>query len=346
MSLPRAFASDNTAPVHPAVLARLAQVNQHHAPAYGNDDYTREATQWLADQCGGGDAFLVWNGTGANVLALRAMTRPWQAIVCAEQAHINLDECGAPELATGCKLVDITTPDGKLRPADVRAAHVNIGVEHAVQPRVVSITQSTEFGTVYGIDELRALCDMAHGCGMLVHMDGARIANACASLGVSARAMTRDAGVDVVSFGITKAGAMGVEAVVFFDPALAADFRYLRKQSAQLSSKMRYLAAQVLAMADGDLWLANARHANAMARRLADRVAHIGGVRILHPVQSSAVFAMLPVGVTERLQRDFHFYVWNEATGEVRWMTNWATDEADVDEFAAAIEGESSRVGR
>jgi threonine aldolase len=338
MSLPRAFASDNTAPVHPAVLAALTEANRGSSPAYGQDPWTTRATAWFGEQFGSGtQAFLVWNGTGANVVALRALTRPWQAIVCSAQAHIQLDECGAPELLTGCKLLDLPTPDGKLTPAMLHAAMTGAGDEHRSQPAVVSLTQATESGTVYTLDETAALAETAHRLGLRVHMDGARIANAAAALGLPLRALTRDAGIDILSFGATKNGAMGAEAVVLFDPALAGEMRFLRKQSMQLASKMRYLAAQFLALAEGDLWLANARNANAMARRLAAGLRDVPGILITQPVEANAVFATLPRPAIERLQQDFHFYIWNDLLHEVRWMTNWATSESDVDAFLAAI---------
>jgi threonine aldolase len=338
MSLPRAFASDNTAPVHPAVLEALTEANRGPSPAYGQDPWTARATAWFGEQFGSGtEAFLVWNGTGANVVALRALTRAWQAIVCSAQAHIQLDECGAPELLTGCKLLDLPTPDGKLTPAMLHAAMTGVGDEHRSQPAVVSLTQTTESGTVYTPDETAALAEAAHRLGLRVHMDGARIANAAAALGLPLRALTRDAGVDILSFGATKNGAMGAEAVVLFDSALAGEMRFLRKQSMQLASKMRYLAAQFLALAEGDLWLANARNANAMAQRLAAGLRGVAGIEITQEVEANAVFATLPRPAIERLQREFHFYVWNEPLHEVRWMTNWATSESDVDSFLAAI---------
>lgn len=341
MSLPREFASDNTAPVHPAVLDALAAANQGPSHAYGRDPWTARASAWFQEQFGPGtEAFPVWNGTGANVVSLRALTQPWQAVICTAQSHIQVDECGAPELLTGCKLIDVPTPDGKLTPAMLRAAMQGIGDFHHVQPAVVSLTQVTEYGTVYSRDELLALCGTARELGLRVHMDGARIANAAAALGLPLRAITRDVGVDILSFGATKNGAMGAEAVVVFDPALASSMLFLRKQSMQLSSKMRYVAAQFLALAEGDLWLTNARHANARAQRLAAGVRSIPGIRITQEVQGSAVFAILPRAVTERLQQEFHFYFWNEALLEVRWMTSWATSEADVDEFLAAIRAE------
>jgi len=338
MSLPRGFASDNTSPAHPAVFAALLAANEGAALPYGADAWTARAVAWFRSQFGEDtEAFLVWNGTGANVLALRAMTRPFNAIICTEPAHINLDECGAPELLTGCKLIDVPTPDGKLTPAMLQQSVRGIGDEHQVQPRVVSIAQPTERGTVYTRAEMTALCSAAHALGLLVHVDGARIANAAAALDLPLRAFTRDAGVDVLSFGAAKNGCMGAEAVLLFDPARAVEMKFLRKQSMQLASKMRFLAAQILALAEEDRWLANARQANAMARRLADGVRGLPRLEITQSVDANAVFVMLPEEIVKRLQRDFQFYVWNEKSGEVRWMTNWATSEADVDEFVAAI---------
>jgi threonine aldolase len=346
MSLPQEFASDNTAPVHPAVLAALTAANNGPSPAYGYDSWTRRAVDWFREQFGPGtEVFPVWNGTGANVVSLRALTRPWQAIVCTAQAHIQVDECGAPELLTGCKLIDVPTPDAKLTPAMLRAAMTGLGDEHHVQPAAVSLTQVTEYGTVYTRDELAALCGTAHELGLRVHMDGARIANAAATLGLPLRAFTRDAGVDILSFGATKNGAMGAEAVVVFDPALAAEMLFVRKQSMQLASKMRFLSAQFLALAEGDLWLANATHANTMAQRLAAGVRSIPGVEITQKVEASAVFATLPRAVSERLQERFHFYFWNHSATEVRWMTSWATSTEDVDELVAAIRTEMSEIG-
>ena len=340
MSLPRGFASDNTSPAHPSVFAALLAANEGAVPAYGADVWTAKAIAWFRSQFGADtEAFLVWNGTGANVLSLRAMTKPFNAIICTEPSHINLDECGAPELLTGCKLIDLPTPDGKITPAMLQQAVRGVGDEHMVQARVVSVAQSTERGTVYTSDELAALCFAAHDLNLLVHVDGARIANAAAALDLPLRAFTRDVGVDILSFGAAKNGCMGAEAVVVLNPALAADMKFLRKQSMQLSSKMRFLAAQILALAEGDLWLANARNANAMARRLADGVRGLPGLEITQAVEANAVFVMMPPDIVTELQKTFHFYVWNEKNGEVRWMTNWATAAEDVDEFVAAIRG-------
>ncbi len=338
MSLPREFASDNTAPAHPAVLEAMAAANHGPAHAYGADAWTAQALAWFRDQFGGDtEVFPVWNGTGANVVSLRALTRPYHAVICTQHSHIQVDECGAPELLTGCKLVDLPSSDARITPTQLRGAVRGLGNEHWVQPHVLSLTQTTEYGTAYSLAQLEELCGVAHELGLRVHMDGARIANAAATLGVSLRAFTRDVGVDVLSFGATKNGAINAEAVVVFDPSLARELPFLRKQSTQLASKMRFQSAQFLALAEGDLWLANARHANAMAQRLAAGLGGIPGVTITQPVEANAVFALLPAGVTAPLQERFHFYVWNETTGEVRLMASWATSESDVDELVGAI---------
>jgi threonine aldolase len=338
-----AFASDNYAPAHPDVLAAVLAANDGHAPSYGADPWTARAIERVRGHLGAqAEVFLVFNGTGANVLCLQALMRPYEAVICAESAHIAVDEAGAAERILGSKLIAVPTPDGKLTPELLESRIARIGDEHAVQPKVVSITQTTELGTRYELDEIRALADLAHARGLLVHLDGARIANAAAGLGVGLREATADVGVDALSLGATKNGALGAEAVVLFDPALAAGFPWWRKQAMQLASKMRYAAAQFDALLAGDLWLRNAAHANAMAQRLAAAVAGVPGVRITRPVQANAVFAVLAPDVTARLQERFAFYVWDEQTGEVRWMCSWDTTEADVDAFAAAIAEEAA----
>jgi threonine aldolase len=331
----RAFASDNYAGVLPAVLDAVARVNAEHEPAYGADAVTARVADLLRAEFGpDADAYLVFNGTGANVLAMRALCRPWEGVVCAETAHLNVDEGGAPEHA-GIKLLTVPAPDGKLTPALVRARLVRFGDEHAVQPRVVSITQSTELGTRYAPAEVRALAELAHAHGMLLHVDGARLANAAAGLGVSLAEAA--AGADAVSFGGTKAGLMVGEAVVFVRPGLGEPARYLRKQSMQLASKMRFLAAQFEALLTDERWRAAAAHANAMAQRLAAGVRDVPGVRITQAVEANAVFAILPPGTAEALQADWRFYTWDERTGEVRWMCSWDTTPEDVDAFAGAV---------
>jgi threonine aldolase len=332
------FASDNYAGALPEVIEAIASANGGHAPAYGADDWTDRVRQRFREHFGDdARAYLVFNGTGANVVALRALTRPWDAVVCSETAHLNVDECGAPEQVAGLKLLTVATPDGKLTPDIVATRLQRFGDEHAVQPRAVSITQSSELGTVYSIDETRALADQAHEHGMLLHVDGARLANAAAALDVPLRALTTDAGVDAVSFGGTKNGLVLGEAVVLLRPELGEGIDYLRKQSMQLASKMRFLAAQFDALLAEDRWLTAAQHANAMARRLAGAVGGVPGVRVTQRVDANGVFAVLPPAATEELQRRWRFYVWNESTGEVRWMCSWDTTPADVDAFAADV---------
>lgn len=323
--------SDNTAPAHPAVMAALAEANRGAAGAYGDDQWTRRAGDWFRDQFGGDtEAFLVWNGTGANVTALRAITPAGQGVITSDQAHIHVDECGAPEWIAGVKLIPLASRDAKLTGGQVAAAaEAGVGFEHHIQPRALSLTQTTEYGTAYSLDELATVIDIAHRHGVRVHVDGARIANAAATLGCSLRALSRDVGVDVLSFGLTKNGALGAEAVVIFDPAVAAEVKYLRKQDAQLASKMRYLAAQVLALAEGDLWLENAGHANRMARRLAEGLAAVGAT-ITQRVEANGIFALLDSALRQRLEAVARFYTWNEQSGEVRLMTTWATSEDEV----------------
>jgi threonine aldolase len=337
MSERRGFASDNHAGVHPAVMAAIAAANEGHAAAYGADPWTARAQQRFREHFGPeAETFPVFNGTGANVLCLEAMARPWEGVVCARTAHLNVDECGAPERA-GRKLLVVDTPDGRLTPEMVAPLRVRIGEEHVVQPRVISIAQSTELGTVYPPDAIAALADWAHAHDMLLHVDGARLCNAAAALGVPLRALTTDAGVDALSFGGTKNGTMGAEAVVLLRAELAEGFRYRRKQAMQLASKMRFISAQLEALLAGDAWQRSAAHANAMARRLAEAVGELPGVRITQPVEANAVFAVLAPEATERLQREWPFYVWDDNTGEVRWMTAWDTTPEDVDAFAADV---------
>jgi threonine aldolase len=339
----RGFASDNAATVHPNVLQAIARVNRGHAFGYGHDDYSERVAKRVAEAVGGRDAgaFFVFNGTGANVVGLRAVCRPWHAVVCAETAHLNVDEGGAPEWVAGLKLLTVATEDGKLTPELAGTRIARLGDEHAVQPRVLSITQSSELGTLYTREELAALADLAHGHRLLLHVDGARLANAAAALGCSLSEAS--AGADLISFGGTKNGLMFGEAVVVRDPALAEPLLYLRKQSMQLASKMRFLAAQFDALLDDELWRLNAAHANAMAARLVGALRDLPGVTVTRPVHANAVFAVLAPEATAALQERFDFYTWDEATGEVRWMCAWDTTEADVDAFAAAV-AESLRV--
>jgi threonine aldolase len=334
----RGFASDNAATVHPRVLEAIARANRGHAFGYGHDDYTRSVEERVGAQFGeGARTFFVFNGSGANVVCVRAACRPWEAVICAATAHLNVDEAGAPEAIAGVKLIAAPTPDGKLTPDDIEPLIARVGDEHAVQPRLLSITQSTELGTLYTPDEIAALTELAHAHGLLVHLDGARLANAAAALGTSLRTLTSEVGVDLVSFGGTKTGLLGGEAVVVLRGELADGMLHLRKQSLQLASKMRFIAAQFDALIEAELWRANAAHANAMAARLAGALAGLDGVRITRPVQANAVFAILAPGAVAALQERFDFYTWDEASGEVRWMCSWDTTEEDVDEFAAAV---------
>jgi len=331
----RAFASDNYAGVLPEVMAAYAAVNAEHEPAYGADAVTARLAERLRAEFGpDADAYLVFNGTGANVVAMRALCRPWEGVVCAESSHLNVDEGGAPEHAA-LKLLPVAVPDGKLTPELVRARLVRFGDEHAVQPKVISVTQSSELGTLYALDELAALADLAHAHGMFLHVDGARLANAAAALGACLGDVV--AAADAVSFGGTKAGLMVGEAVVFLRPGLGEHAKYLRKQSMQLASKMRFVAAGFEALLTDELWRRAAENANAMAARLAGAVTGVPGVTITQAVQANAVFAVLPAGVAERLQEDWRFYTWDERTGEVRWMCSWDTTAQDVDAFAEAV---------
>ena len=346
MSHSGSFASDNTAGAHPDVLAAMARVNTGHAPAYGYDEHT-ERTRLLLRRALGESAqpFFVFGGTGANVTALDAVLLPQDCIITAATAHIQVDECGAPERHIGCKLLPVETPDGKLTPALVEPHIKGVGFEHHAQPRVISISQSTEYGTVYTPEELEALSEFAHSRRLLLHVDGARIANAAASLNVPLKAITSDAGIDLLSLGITKNGAVGAEAVVFFREEPAKRFKYVRKQGMQLPSKMRFVAAQFEALFTDDLWRRNAAHANAMARRLADGVRGAPGVTITQQVEANAVFATLPKNRIAPLQEKFFFYVWDEATSEVRWMTSWDTSPEEVDAFVAEVGSGKWEVG-
>jgi len=340
----RSFASDNNASVHPKVLQAIAAANQGHVVGYGDDPYTAAAVRKFKQHFGSDiEVFMVFNGTAANTLGLKAMTESYQAVICADAAHIYTDECGAPERFTGCKLLPIATADGKLTVESVRHAYHGIGDQHHVQPRVISITQVTEMGTVYKPKEVRDLARFAHQHDMLLHMDGARIANAAASLGMTLRAATRDLGVDVLSFGGTKNGAMGAEAVVFFDRKLCQDFLYVRKQGMQLASKMRFIAVQLEALLTGDLWRKNAEHSNRMAALLKKEVSKIRQVRVVYKVEANGVFAQIPRQAIAKLQKRYFFYVWNEEQSVVRWMCSFDTTEEDVKQFAGFVAKTVSR---
>lgn len=334
----RGFASDNNAGVHPEIIDAIASANQGHVVAYGDDPYTRSAIAKFEENFGLGiEVFFTFNGTGANVLGLQALNRPYHAVLCSDYAHIYTDECGAPEKHTGCKLIPLAHQDGKITVDAARHAYHGIGDQHHVQARVISITQSTEMGTVYQPEEIQALANFAHERDMFLHMDGARIANAAVSLGQSLREATRDLGVDVLSFGGTKNGAMGGEAVVFFNPALASDFLYLRKQGMQLASKMRFIAVQFETLLTNDLWRRSATHANRMARVLEAEIRKIPQVKIVWSVEANGVFAQIPRHSIEKIKQRFFFYPWIEEECIVRWMCSFDTTEEDIREFAAAV---------
>ena len=345
----RGFASDNYSGIHPEVLAAIAAANDGHQVAYGEDVYTERLQQVMSRHFGEGvEAYPVFNGTGANVVGLQSMLPRWGAVISASTAHINVDEGGAPERVGGIKILHVPTDDGKLTPELIDREAWGWGDEHRAQPLVVSITQSTELGTLYTPDEIRAIADHAHGHGMRLHMDGSRISNAAASLGLPLRAFTRDVGVDVLSFGGTKNGAMLGEAIVVLDAEASTGLTYLRKLDLQLASKMRFVSAQLVALLEGDLWLRNASHSNAMAQRLRRGVeagladGSIRDVVFTQPTQANGVFATLPDGVADRLREHFRFYDWDAAKNEVRWMCSFDTSENDIDAFLAAIARETS----
>ncbi len=332
----RTFASDNNAGAHPAILRAIEKANIGHVVGYGDDPHTARAKATFRRHFGDAEVFFVFNGTAANCLSLQALTQPHHAVFCSDAAHIYTDECGAPERYLGCKLIPIPNGGGRITVEAVARRCRGIGDQHHVQPKVISITQSTEMGTVYSPEEVRALAKFAHARGMKLHMDGARIANAAASLGLTLRQATRDLGVDVLSFGGTKNGLLGGEAVVFFDRDAAKDFRFLRKQGMQLASKMRFVAAQFDALLSGDLWLRNARHANRMAKLL-EREARRAGVEIIYPVEANGVFARVPKRLIPSLQAKSFFYVWDEDAGIVRWMCSFDTTESDVLRFVKLL---------
>ena len=346
----RGFASDNYAGVHPAVFEAMAAVNDGHEIAYGDDTETAKFDKVVKENFGPkAVGFPMFNGTGANVVALQAATQRWEAVICADTAHINVDEGAAPEKMAGLKLWTVPTPDGKLTPELVESQIFDIGVVHRAQPGVVSITQTTELGTLYQPAEIKAIAKVAHKHGLLLHLDGARLSNAAAALGLSFKEFTTDVGVDLVSVGGTKIGALAAEAVIVIDSSsargkfLVEAMPYLRKTSMQLASKMRFVSAQLNALFENKaaVALANARHANQMAKKLHEGVVAIAAksslVTLPNPTEANAVFPILPADVTNKLLKDYRFYVWNQATGQVRWMCAWDTQESDVDALLAAL---------
>ncbi|GHH65628.1 threonine aldolase [Streptosporangium violaceochromogenes] len=337
-TFPKSFASDNHAGVHPAVLAAIVEANTGDAPAYGADSWTRAMEDAFRAEFGDrATVYAMFNGTGANIVGLGLVLRPYDAVLCPATAHINTNECGAAERLLGTKLIPIPTENGKITVADIHDALSVLGNEHHSQPRVISISQVTECGTCYTPEEIAELAGFAHTRGLFLHMDGARLANAAAELGCPMRAITTDAGVDLLSFGGTKNGAMGAEAIVLLRPELDAPALFLRKQNMQLASKMRFVSAQLTALLTGGLWRENATHANAMAHRLADGIAGLPGVSLRHPVQSNAVFPVLPEKAIVELQRRYLFHVWDATENVVRWVTSFDTTADQVDTFTADV---------
>jgi len=334
----KSFGSDNHSGIHPKILEAIAAANKAHDVAYGDDAITQRLEKKFKELFGEkACVFPVFNGTGANVLCLQALMQPHHAVVCAESAHINVDECAAPERFTGGKMLTVPTPDGKLTPELVQQHLQGFGFQHHAQPQVISISQSTEYGTLYTPQEIKALADLAHTHGMFLHIDGARLANAAAALDLPFRAFTTDVGADAVSFGGTKNGLMIGEAVVLLRPELAKDFLYKRKQSAQLYSKMRFMSAQLEAFLNDDLYLHIASQANAMARLLAEKVSGIPQITFTQKVEVNAIFAILPRPLINALREKYVFYDWNEARNEVRWMCSFDTTEADIEAFVSDI---------
>jgi threonine aldolase len=334
----KSFASDNYASAHPDVLAAMAQANDGHAVSYGADPWTARALEVLRGHFGEqSESLLVFNGSGANIVCIRAVCRPWEAVICADTAHVNVDECGAAERVAGVKLLTVPTLDGKLTSDDVRARVTRVGDEHAVQARLVTITQSSEYGTRYTAEEIRAVAVAAHELGLVLHVDGSRLCNAAAGLGCGLGELAGEAGVDVLSLGGTKNGMVMGEAVVFLNPQLSEGAKYLRKQSLQLASKGRFLAAQFVAMFEGDLWRRNAAHANEMAARLSDRIREIPGVQITQRVEANGVFAVVPREPADAVRGRWPFYTWDESKREERLMCSWDTTPEEVDAFAEAL---------
>lgn len=343
------FASDNHAGAHPEVLAALVAANDGHQPAYGQDRYTARLEQVIKERFGSAaEVYPVLNGTGANVVALQSMTTRWESVICSAESHVNTDEGSAPETTAGLKLLPIGPPrqdqHGRITPEEIERQVWRRGIEHHPQPAVVTVSQATELGTVYSLSQLTAIAEVCHRHDMALHMDGARLSNAAAALSVGLREITTDVGVDVLSLGGTKNGLLLGEAIVVLNPAAATGLRYLRKNSLQLASKMRFVSAQLVALFEGDLWRRNALHANAMAQRLAEGVANLPGVEVTHPREANAVFARVHPEAASRLKERFPFYVWDQRTGQVRWMCAFDTTEETVDEFIQAITEESTAV--
>lgn len=334
----RGFASDNNSGIHPEILNAISQANQGHAVGYGGDELTEKARQRFKQEFGEQtEVFFVFNGTGANVLGLSTLTQSFNSIICADTAHIQVDECGAPEKLTGCKLLPVETVKGKIFPESIKKYLHGFDFEHHSQPKVISISQVTELGTIYSLEEIKAITSLAHEYGLFVHMDGARLANAAVALNLPFRTFTVDAGIDALSFGGTKNGMMMGEAVLFFNPELTKFTKYIRKQSMQLYSKMRFVSAQFLAYFENDLWKRNAAHSNNMAKLLETEVKKITAIQLTQEVEANGVFAIVPSEIIPKLQEQYFFYMWDESRSEVRWMTSFDTHEDDIYAFAALI---------
>ncbi|MCX6301645.1 MAG: low specificity L-threonine aldolase [Bacteroidia bacterium] len=340
-NLKRGFASDNNAGIHPEILKEVEKANTGHVIGYGSDIYTDQAKELFKQQLGNNtEVFFVFTGTAANVLGITALSRSWNSVITAETAHLETDECGAPEKFIGCKVLTVETPDGKIT-VDMIGKHMHgFDFEHHAQPKVISITQSTEMGTVYTVQEIKKIADFAHSRDMFLHVDGARIANAAVTLDLPFKAVTTDAGVDILSFGGTKNGMMFGEAVCFLRPGLSNDFKYIRKQGMQLASKMRFISAQYIAYFRNDLWKKCASHSNAMAHLLAEKTGGIKGLKITQAVQSNGVFIIIPHDVAEKVANQYFFYPWNETSSEYRLMTSWDTTEEDIEEFVRLLRKE------
>ena len=338
MNNKRGFASDNNAGVHPDILQAIIECNQGHTVGYGEDPYTKAAIEKFNEVFDQDiDVYFVYGGTGANVLSLNAISQSHQAVFCCDTAHIYVDECGAPEKFTGSKLIPLPSTDGKIRIDQITPHLHTVGFPHHVQPGVISISQPTEYGTVYNIEEIQALSYFAHQNNMFLHMDGARLANAAVALETDLKSISSDAGVDVLSFGGTKNGMMFGEAVIFFDPALSKEFKYIRKQGMQLHSKMRFIAAQFTAILSNNLWKKNAAHANHMAQIFKKSLSEFKKIEITQPVETNSIFAVIPEKIIEPLRNEYFFYTWKEDLNEVRWMTSFDTEESDITGFSDCI---------
>jgi len=333
----KCFASDNYSGIHPEILNAIIKANVDHEISYGEDSYTKQAQKVFESIFGDVDVLYAFNGTGANIVSLKCCTLPFQAVICAETAHINTDECGAVAQNIGCSLLTVPTPDGKLTPEMIEPFLYRIGNVHNSQPKVISISQSTELGTIYSVSELKTLCKFAHENNLYVHIDGARISNAVAALNVRLREATVDCGVDIMSFGGTKNGLMLGEAILIFNRELRKNAAFYQKQSMQLYSKNRFIASQFIAFLSNNLWLQLALHSNQMAQMMAKKLQIIPEIKITQPVQTNSIFVIIPEKIIEPLRKKYKFYTWNEQTNELRWMCSFDTTEKEIDDFVETI---------